>query len=56
MLDGAGVAGHGGDAPRYVCGRGTQLYGTPPRPAGRTAGGAVSSTPGRGACGTVADW
>jgi DNA invertase Pin-like site-specific DNA recombinase/predicted DNA-binding transcriptional regulator AlpA len=25
-----GYSGHGGDAPRYVCGRGTQLYGTPP--------------------------
>ena len=25
-----GYSGHGGDAPRYLCGRGTQLYGTPP--------------------------
>ena len=25
-----GYSGHGGDTPRYVCGRGTQLYGTPP--------------------------
>jgi excisionase family DNA binding protein len=25
-----GYSGHGGDAPRYVCARGTQLYGTPP--------------------------
>ena len=25
-----GYSGHGGDAPRYVCGRGTHLYGTPP--------------------------
>jgi hypothetical protein len=25
-----GYSGHGGDAPRYACGRGTQLYGTPP--------------------------
>jgi excisionase family DNA binding protein len=25
-----GYSGHGGNAPRYVCGRGTQLYGTPP--------------------------
>jgi excisionase family DNA binding protein len=25
-----GYSGHGGAAPRYVCGRGTQLYGTPP--------------------------
>src|SRR5262249_3127609 len=23
-------SGHGGDAPRYLCGRGTQLYGRPP--------------------------
>ena len=28
--DDVGYSGHGGDAPRYVCGRGTQLYGTPP--------------------------
>ena len=25
-----GYSGHGGNAPRYLCGRGTQLYGTPP--------------------------
>ena len=25
-----GYSGHNGDAPRYLCGRGTQLYGTPP--------------------------
>ena len=25
-----GYSGHGGDAPRYVCGRGSQLYGIPP--------------------------
>ena len=25
-----GYSGHGGDAPRYLCGRGTHLYGTPP--------------------------
>jgi excisionase family DNA binding protein len=25
-----GYSGHGGNAPRYLCGRGTHLYGTPP--------------------------
>ena len=37
-----GYSGHGGDAPRYLCGRGTHLYGTPPC---QSIGGATCTVP-----------